>query len=159
MAVPGDAGSTAPTPGEARRFCVRAGTGRYAFDAALVSEVVRLGALTRLPGAPPSLPGGCIHRGAVLAVLVLCQVRGQAAVTPGPSSRVAVLSVGPWRLALLADALEGLCTLTGEVERPPADGGPAAAWLAGVGRDARGPLALLDLPRLIQAARDRSVRP
>ncbi len=160
MAEPREAPSAAPVaPVEARLFCVRAGGGRYAFDAALVSEVVRIGPLTRLPGAPPALPGVFTHRGEVLAVLDLCQVLGLSPVTPGANTRVAVLRVGPWRLALLADAMEGLCAPEGDLEAPPAEGGVASAWLTAVTRDARGPLAVLDLARLVQAARARSVEP
>ena len=50
-------------------FCLRLLGGRYAFEAALVSEVVRLGPLTRLPAAPPFLTGVFTHRGEVLPVL------------------------------------------------------------------------------------------
>ncbi len=149
----------APAPGSASHFCVRAGPGRYAFDAALVTEVVRLGPLTRLPGAPAALPGVFPHRGEVLAVLDLCQVLGLPPVTTGPATRVAVLKVGPWRLALLADAVEGLVSPEGAVEPAPASGGQAAEWLAGIGKDARGDLAVLDLRRLVEAARSRGVAP
>lgn len=37
--------------------------------------------------------------------------------------------------------------------------GPASAWLTAVGRDGRGPIAVLDLPRLVAAARERSLSP
>ncbi len=157
-----EAPSAAPDPasGEAWLFCVRAGAGRYGFDAGLVAEVVRLGPLTRLPGAPPALPGVFTHRGEVLAVLDLCQVLGLPAAALGVGTRVAVLRVGAWRLALLADAVLGLVQVApGEREPPPAEGGPAARWLQAVGRAAEGDLAILDLPALVQAARQRSFAP
>jgi len=161
MSEPGEASrATPPSPGDARLFCVRAGGGRYAFDASLVGEVVRLGPLTRLPGAPSHLPGVFTHRGEVLAVLDLCRVLSLPAAARAASSRVAVLEVGEWRLALLADAIEGLTAVPRRAMGPaPAGAGPAAAWLTGVARDGRGPVAVLDLPRLVAAARERSVGP
>ncbi|HEY6106658.1 MAG TPA: chemotaxis protein CheW, partial [Anaeromyxobacteraceae bacterium] len=69
---PGRGGSTASSGGaEARLFGIRLLGGRYAFEASLVREVVRLGPLTRLPAAPSFLPGVFTHRGEVLAVLDL----------------------------------------------------------------------------------------
>jgi purine-binding chemotaxis protein CheW len=163
MAEPSDApraAPIAPAPGDAWLFCVRAGGGRYAFDAALVSEVVRLGTLTRLPGAPSFLPGVFTHRGDVLAVLDLCQALSLPAAALGASARAAVLRVGEWRLALLADAVEGLAAVPARtLEAPPAGSGPATPWLTAVGRDRRGPIAVLDVARLVAAARDRSLGP
>jgi chemotaxis signal transduction protein len=93
----------------------------------------------------------------VLAVLDLCQVLSFPAAALGISARAAVVRVGEWRLALLADSVEGLVSIPARsLDAPPAGGGPAAAWLTAVGRDGRGPVAVLDLPRLVAAARDRS---
>jgi purine-binding chemotaxis protein CheW len=161
MAEPREAPSAeppAPGPADAWLFCVRAGGGRYAFDAALVGEVIRLGTLTRLPGAPAFLPGVFTHRGEVLAVLDLCQALSLPAAALGASTRAAVVRVGEWRLALVADAVEGLAQIQRRsLDAPPAGGGPAAAWLTAVGHDGRGPVAILDLPRLVAAARERSL--
>lgn len=166
MSAPRDAPCAVPDPAaaaaadEAWLFCVRAGAGRYGFDAALVSEVVRLGPLTRLPGAPAALPGVFVHRGEVLAVLDLCRALGLPAAVQGLGARVAVLHVGAWRLALLADAVLGLARVpASDREPPPAEGGPAARWLQAVGRTAEGTLAVLDLAALVGAVRERSLAP
>jgi purine-binding chemotaxis protein CheW len=163
MAEPSDAPraeAPAPAPGDAWLFCVRAGGGRYAFEAGLVTEVIRLGPLTRLPGAPAFLPGVFTHRGEVLAVLDLCQALSLPAAALGLATRAAVIRVGEWRLALVADAVEGLVSLPRRSLDPaPAASGPASAWLTAVGRDGRGPIAVLDLPRLVAAARERSLSP
>lgn len=163
MAEPREAPSAAPSapgPRDAGLLCVRAGPGRYGFDAGLVGEVVRLGPLTRLPGAPAFLPGVFTHRGEVLAVLDLCQALSLPPASVGVSARAAVIRVGEWKLALLADAIEGLVAVPGRsLEAPPSGASPAAAWLSAVYRDGRGPIAVLDLPRLVAAARDRSRAP
>lgn len=164
MPDPGDAPSEAPDPTAAAAaeegwlFSVRAGAGRYAFDAGLVTEVVRLGPLTRLPGAPAALPGVFVHRGEVLAVLDLCRLLGLPAAPLGLGARVAVLRVGAWRLALLADAVLGVARVpASDRDPPPAQGGPAAGWLRAVGRTAEGSVAILDLPALVAAARERGL--
>jgi len=131
---------------------------RYAFEAPLVTEVVRLGPLTRLPAAPAFLPGVFTHRGEVLAVLDLSQLMGQQPVPIRPSTRAAIVHSGPWKVAVIADAVDGLVALDRkQLDPPPAEGGGVAEFLSAVGRDGKGTLAVLDLPRLVEAARARSV--
>jgi purine-binding chemotaxis protein CheW len=151
----------APAPGasEAWLFCLRILGGRYAFEAGLVTEVVRLGPLTRLPSAPAFLPGVFTHRGEVLPVLDMNQLLGQQPVAIRGSTRAAVVRSGPWKVAVLAEQVEGLLSVRREaLETPPAGaaGGPAE-FLSAVTRDRRGEIAVLDLPRLVDAARARSV--
>src|SRR5512147_2832986 len=83
-------------------FCLRMMGGRYAFEAPLVTEVVRLGPLTRLPAAPAFLPGVFTHRGEVLPVLDVVQLVGQGAVTIRPGTRAAIVHCGPWRVAVVS---------------------------------------------------------
>ncbi|HTP24921.1 MAG TPA: chemotaxis protein CheW, partial [Anaeromyxobacteraceae bacterium] len=119
-------------------FCLRAGGGRYAFKATHVSEVVRLAPITRLPSAPGFLMGVFTHRGEILPALDLNQLLGKKPIQVLPSTRAAIVRSGPWRLALVAEQVEGLVSLRqGLLEAPPADrAGPAEA-LAAVVRDAR----------------------
>lgn len=155
MAEPRRAPGPGPAHGEQWLFCVRVGGSRYAFDAGLVTEVVRVGPLTRLPAAPPFLPGVFAHRGEVLAVLDLARLLGPRPVAMGASTRAAVVRAGPWHLALVADAVEGLSAVS-SVEPPPAEGGEAAPWLTAVAEDEAGPMGVLDLPGLVASARARS---
>lgn len=154
-----EASARAPAPAAAL-FAVRAGPGRYAFDPVLVEEVVRLGPLTRLPVAPSFLPGVFAHRGRVLAVLDLSQLLGQPPVVVGPGTRAVLVRAGPFEVALIADAVLGPCTVDAGDAAPasvPGEGGPEVAFLSAVARDERGPLSVLDLPRLVEAARGRSL--
>ena len=132
--------------------------GRYAFEAPLVTEVVRLGPLTRLPAAPSFLPGVFTHRGEVLPVLDIGQLVGQGGVTIRPSTRAALVHCGPWKVAVVSDAVEGLVAIARRnLEPPPSESSGVAEFLSAVGRDAVGPIAILDLPRLVEAARARAV--
>ncbi len=143
---------------EAWFFCLRIHGGRYAFEAPLVTEVVRLGPLTRLPAAPSFLPGVFTHRGEVLPVLDIGQLVGQGAITIRPSTRAAVVHCGPWKVAVISDGLEGLVVIPRrQLEPPPAESVGMAEFLSGVARDKLGTIAVLDLPRLVEAARSRAV--
>jgi purine-binding chemotaxis protein CheW len=147
-----------PRGQEAWYFCLRILGGRYAFEAALVTEVVRLGPLTRLPAAPPFLVGVFTHRGEILPVLDIAQLAGQGSIPVRPGTRAAVVHSGPWKVAVLSEAVEGLLAIPRRtVEPPPAESSGVAEFLAGVAQDRKGAVAILDMPRLVEAARARAV--
>lgn len=150
--------SGAGTGGEAWFFCLRLLGGRYAFEAPLVTEVVRVGPLTRLPAAPSFLPGVFTHRGEVLPVLDIGQLVGHSSVPIRASTRAALVHCGPWKVAVVSDAVEGLVALPRRsLEPPPAESAGVAEFLSAVGRDRHGAVAILDLPRLVETARARAV--
>lgn len=149
---------TEPGPADAWFFCLRLLGGRYAFEAHLVTEVVRLGPLTRLPAAPSFLPGVFTHRGEVLLVLDIGQLVGQAAVPIRSSTRAAIVQCGPWKVAVVSEAIEGLVSIPRRLLEPaPSESAGVAEFLSGVGRDRQGSVAILDLPRLVDVARARAV--
>jgi purine-binding chemotaxis protein CheW len=151
----GGGGRVAP---DAWFFCLRLMGGRYAFEASLVTEVVRLGPLTRLPAAPSFLPGVFTHRGEVLPVLDIAQLSGQGSIPIRAATRAAIIHSGPWKVAVISDAVEGLVMLPRRaIEPPPAERTGMAEFLTGVGRDRGGTVALLDLARLVESARHRAV--
>src|SRR5512133_4172570 len=143
---------------EAWFFCLRLLGGRYAFEAPLVTEVVRVGPLTRLPAAPSFLPGVFTHRGEVLPVLDIGQLVGHSAVPIRASTRAALVHCGPWKVAVVSDSVEGLVALPRRsLEPPPAESTGVAEFLSAIGRDHAGSVAILDLPRLVETARARAV--
>jgi purine-binding chemotaxis protein CheW len=144
--------------GEAWFFCLRLLGARYAFEAPLVTEVVRLGPLTRLPAAPSFLPGVFTHRGEVLPVLDVGPLVGHGSVAIRPSTRAALVHCGPWKVAVVSEAVEGLVAIPRKnLEPPPSESTGVAEFLSAVGRDGVGPVAILDLPRLVDTARARAV--
>lgn len=147
-------------PAELQLFCLHLLGGRYAVEASLITEVVRLGPLTRLPAAPPFLRGVFNHRGEVLAALDLHELVGQPPIKVGPTTRAAIARLGRFRVAVLAEGVEGLVSvLVARIEPSPGGGSGSgvAEFVSGVARDARGPIAILDLPRLVETARSRSL--
>jgi purine-binding chemotaxis protein CheW len=147
-----------PRGQEAWFFCLRMLGGRYAFEAALVTEVVRLGPLTRLPAAPAFLPGVFTHRGEVLPVLDIAQLVGHGSIPIRASTRAAIVHCGPWKVAVVSESVEGLVTIPRRaLEPPPSQSVGVAEFLSGVAQDRLGAVAILDLPRLVEAARARAV--
>jgi purine-binding chemotaxis protein CheW len=158
MSEPKRDGQSEPAVADAWFFCLRLLGGRYAFEAPLVTEVVRLGPLTRLPAAPSFLPGVFTHRGEVLPVLDVGLLVGHTPVAIRPSTRAAIVHCGPWKVAVVSDGVEGLVSIPRRnLEPPPSESTGVAEFLSGVGRDHAGPLAILDLPRLVETARARAV--
>ena len=150
--------SSQPSAPEAWFFCLRVLGGRYAFEAPLVTEVVRVGPLTRLPAAPSFLPGVFTHRGEVLPVLDIGQLVGQASVPIRASTRAALVHCGPWKVAVVSESIEGLVAIPRRsLEPPPAESSGVAEFLSAIGRDKLGAVAILDLPRLVETARARAV--
>ncbi len=143
---------------EAWFVCLRLLGGRYAFEAPLVTEVVRVGPLTRLPAAPAFLPGVFTHRGEVLPVLDVGQLVGHAAIPIRSSTRAALVHCGPWKVAVVSEAVEGLVAIPRRsLEPPPAESAGVAEFLSAIGKDKHGAIAILDLPRLVETARARAV--
>ena len=158
MSQPGDRSEPARGISEVQLFCVQLLGARYAVEAGLVTEVVRLGPLTRLPAAPPFLPGVFNQRGEVLAAIDIHGLVDQPAIPAGPATRAASARCGGWKVAVITEGIEGLISVPAHrVEPPPGTGTGIAEFLSGVTRDPKGPVALLDLPRLVESARARSV--
>lgn len=139
-------------------FCVRLLGARYAFAAHLATEVVRIAPLTRLPGAPSYLPGVFQHRGEVLPVLDPAALAGERPTDVASGARVVLVEQGPYRLALAAEAVEGLSQIPEEtIEPAPPGTGGLLEFVETIATDKRGPLAILDLERLLRAARERGI--
>jgi purine-binding chemotaxis protein CheW len=69
-----------------------------------------------------------------------------------------VIHCGPWKVAVVSDGVEGLLSIPrAALEPAPAESIGMAEFLSGVARDKAGTIAVLDLPRLVEAARSRAV--
>ena len=91
-------------------------------------------------------------------MLDIAQLVGQGAVALRPSTRAAIVHCGPWKVAVVSDAVEGLVAIPRrQLEAPPAESSGVAEFLSAVGRDKAGAIAVLDLPRLVETARARAV--
>ncbi|MBS2030378.1 MAG: purine-binding chemotaxis protein CheW [Deltaproteobacteria bacterium] len=158
LAEAADHDSVADAEPELELFCMDMGGERFAVEAALVHEVVRLPTVTPLPGSPPFLLGVCAHRGEVLPVVDLPRLMGRGEARAHNRSRMAVVRFEGMVVALLADQIEGLTRIKSSLLEPAPMGATqrGAEFLAGVSSDPLGNFALLDLKRLVQVARNRA---
>jgi len=158
LAEAADHDQAAAAEPELELFCVEMAGERFAVEAALVHEVVRLPPVTPLPGAPPFLLGVAAHRGEVLPVVDLARLMARGEARVHGRSRVAVVRMEGMVVALLADQVEGLTKVKASMLEAAPVGATArgAEFLAGVSSDPLGTFSLLDLRRLVQVARDRA---
>jgi len=146
------------SPDHVSLFVLRLLGERYAVEANLVQEVIRIGPITRLPAAPAFLLGVFNHRGEILALMDPAQLLAEENTPLATGSRAAIVQSGEWRLAMVAEALEGLISVPpAALESPPASGPGPSEFLKYVANTREGPLAVLDLARMIDAARARSI--
>jgi len=91
-------------------------------------------------------------------VLDIGQLVGHGSIPIRASTRAAIVHCGPWKVAVVSDAVEGLVTIPRRaLEPPPSQAVGVAEFLSGVAQDRLGAVAILDLPRLVEAARARAV--
>lgn len=130
-------------PGGREWLVLARGPLRFALEADLVIEVVRVEAVTALPGVAPPVAGIAPFRGRMLAVLDW----GVTGASPDRAGYLAVAAAGPLEAGIRADRVEGLRRIP---SRPAAAVPPSAAGLGrwAVGVEADGTL-LVDARRLL----------
>ncbi|MGZ4619950.1 MAG: chemotaxis protein CheW [Frankiaceae bacterium] len=133
---------------------VTVGGTRLGVPLASVAEVTRLPPVTRVPGLPHWVRGLVNLRGRLVAVLDVANLLGlSAAPTASGSQRVLVLSGDGLTAGIGVDFVGGVAEVSAAgVEALPAGlSSQAAAFLAGTAVVAGTPVALLDVPAVLQA--------
>jgi len=121
----------------------------YGIQIHLVQEVLRVGPITRVPGAPVPFIGITSLRGKILPVLDLRVRLGLPCSVPQPRRRIVVIELQGRLLGLLVDAVQQVLTLTASKIEPPPEG---SDLLGGVAQLEGGRLLLLlELGRLLEA--------
>ncbi|HUG54787.1 MAG TPA: chemotaxis protein CheW [Vicinamibacteria bacterium] len=126
----------------------RRGDDTYGVDALGVVEVVGRLRPTPLPGVRPLFPGVVHHRGRILAVLDLAALTAPGAPPPEEGGMV-VVAAGEMRLALFADEIRGVATVS--ADEVAVQAGTPAAWVHGT----TGMVTVIDLEGLVGDARLR----
>ncbi len=149
----------APRP-EEEFFIFKLGALTLAIVSKHIREVSRLAPLTPLPRTPSFLLGVVGNRGQVMPVIDLLRFLQQGESKPMPGGRLFVGESNGLLVAFLADHVIGLRRIfVADKLPPPAGGGPAAEFLDGLVQHRElGSLSLLDLPKVLQAARASVVR-
>lgn len=99
----------------------------YGMDIAVVREIIRMPAVTRVPNAPAYVEGVVNLRGKVIPVLDLRKRLGLEAAAPTKETRVVVVDSGGDDIAVIVDAVT-------EVLRVPSDAVEAATAPRGAAR-------------------------
>ena len=121
------------------------GTSWYAVPADRAAEVVNFPELTRVPGAPTYLLGVFAHRGEVIPVVDLAVLVG----APGePTQRAVLLRLPRGSLALTANKVAGVSTVTGKMDPLAATG--VRMHLRGPARAQKSEVAVIDTEGLFE---------
>lgn len=124
-----------------------------------IREVTRLGPITPLPRSPAFVMGVVGHRGDVVPLVDLLRFFAQGEMKPGGRSRFYIGENQGQRVGFLTDAVFGLRRIdTADRIQAPMGSGAQSEFVTGLVRVKDLPtVSLLDLPRIIAAARARVV--
>lgn len=141
-------------------FLFKLGALTLAVGSQYVREVSRLTPLTPLPRTPSFLLGVVGNRGLVMPIIDLLRLLQQGESRVGPGGRFFIAESNDYVLGFIADQVIGLRRIFVADKLPsPAGGGAAAEFLSGLVQHRElGTLSLLDLPRVLLAARASVVR-
>lgn len=137
-------------------FVFRVGQLAVGVSAEHVREVTRMASLTPLPRAPSFVLGVVGHRGEVFPLIDLLRFLGLGESRPATRSRLFVCHLQTFVLGFHADEVIGLRRVLLADKLPPPSSVAHAEYLDGVVtvRDL-GTLTMLNLPRIVQAARQK----
>lgn len=140
-------------------FIFRVGELNLGVRSDLVREVTRMGPLTPLPRSPSFLVGVVGHRGEVIPLVDLLRFLGQGESRAAARTRLFISEQGDFVVGFLADHVVGLRRVFVADKLPaPAGTGTTAEYLEGVVQSREfGTLSLLNLARVVQAARQKAV--
>jgi purine-binding chemotaxis protein CheW len=139
--------------GDERYLTFRSGEGLYALPARLVSEVIRMRPLARVPQAPKSLLGLANLRGAVIPVAGVRALLGRGESTSTATSRLIVLD-GATPVALAVDEVAALVAVAqSEISSEDAElSAKAGEQLRGIFQSAGKVTKILDIQALLERA-------
>lgn len=135
--------------------CVVAGE-RYGIDVSRVHEIIRLPAITALPGAHPSMSGVINLRGRIIPIMDLRDRFGLAPAEPTRLSRIVVADAAGVQIGLVVDGVDEVVHLDASTiePTPTLTAGTGPDHLSGIARVTDGLIILLDLDRLLATDRD-----
>ena len=126
---------------------------RYGMEVGRVHEILRLPAITALPGADRSFSGVINLRGRVIPIMDLRQRFGLPDAPATRLSRIVVADAGDGQIGLLVDAVDEVAHIAASaIEPAPAIASNGATqYLAGIARTPDGLVVVLDVERLLDA--------
>ncbi len=132
----------------------------YGVDTSKVQEIIRMQAITHVPGAAPFVKGVINLRGRIIPVIELHQRFGLEARDPGRSSRIVVVETEGHVVGAVVDAVSEVLRIpTGCVEPPsPIVTGPDSDYIRGIAKLEGRLITLLQLDRLLTGEQRASLQ-
>ena len=125
--------------------------GLYAFDAAIVREIIRPEPATPVPHAPEAVVGVINLRGRILTIVDTAVLLGLSPSVPDNHSRILVVEDGPESIGLLVDRVVEVLErdLAFQETKPDNMTSPRAECCTGTYRAGDRIIAILDAPSLL----------
>lgn len=137
--------------GTLRLVVFETGGVRFGIPLAAADRVLRMVAISHLPGAPPAVLGVVNVHGELVAVADVCRRLGLATPTYGPGCHLLLASTARRRLALAAEEVRGVIEVPTTAIAPPATLSAARLPLAGAVGLADGIVFINDLEAFLSA--------
>jgi purine-binding chemotaxis protein CheW len=127
---------------------------RYAIEVGHVREIIRLPAITALPGADRAFGGVINLRGRVVPVMDLRRQFGLPEAAPTRLARIVVAETAGAHIGLVVDAVEEVIRLDASAieSTPTLSASAATSHLSGIAQRSDGLLIVLDLDGLVGAS-------
>ena len=127
------------------------GAEEYGLEILQVREIIRVGAITRMPRAPGFVRGIINLRGDVIPVLSLGERFGLKIEEGGASARVIVAEIGGQLIGMMVDSVSAVLRVpAGQIDPPPPIiGGMSRRYVRGVAKLEKRLVILLDLDRVL----------
>jgi purine-binding chemotaxis protein CheW len=129
----------------------RIGAEQYGLDILKVREIIRVGAITRMPRAPAFVRGIINLRGDVIPVLSLGERFGLVTAEDGASARVIVVEIGGRLIGMMVDSVSAVLRVpVGQIDPPPPIiGGMSRRYVRGLAKLEKSLVILLDIERVL----------
>jgi purine-binding chemotaxis protein CheW len=123
----------------------------YAIDSMNVREIIRMQAITKIPGAPPSVEGVINLRGKVTPVMDLRKRLGLEAGQESKDTRIVVVEVGGQDVGLIVDGVSEVLRIPVSVIEPTSTIAVAEGtdYILGVANLGEKLVIMLDIRRLL----------
>ena len=141
-----------PTQNDEHVVVFRLGSENYAIDIGLVQEIIRMQAVTPIPGADYTIAGVTSFRGRVIPVVDLRQACGAVTGEETADSRIVVVTIDAERTyGLIVDAVSEVLRLPGAQVEPVTSVMGDSRVVRGIAKLEGRLVALLDLDGVIPA--------
>ena len=132
----------------------------YGVDISRVQEIIRMQAITRVPGAPPFVEGVINLRGKIIPVIELHHRFGLASSDSGRDSRIVVVETGGHVVGMVVDSVSEVMRISTECIEPPSAivAGAETDYMRGIAKLEGRLIILLQLDKVLTSEQRASLQ-